>query len=124
MEKKEAIERLKWVLDDYIDGTPNYKAIQLAIDSLEREMDLPPVQSTEPIIGIPETGTILIAKDECKMKKTGVNALVIGKKYKVLGYSEQHESIFIHSEVDKMHYFYISVLNDYFTLTPSPNTND
>lgn len=59
-------------------------------------------------------GTILIAKDLCKMNKTEVCALIIGKEYPVKDVFRNQIVVF--SEIDENHYFDIDSIDNYFTI--------
>ena len=61
-----------------------------------------------------EKGTKLIAIDECKMDESEVNALIIGKCYTVNSANRLY--ITINSEIDEMHQFYITELNEFFKI--------
>ena len=61
-------------------------------------------------------GTKLIAIDECKMDENDENALIIGKCYTVNSANRLY--ITINSEIDEMHQFYITELNEFFKISP------
>lgn len=63
-----------------------------------------------------EKGTKLIAIDECKMDENDENALIIGKCYTVNSANRLY--ITINSEIDEMHQFYITELNEFFKISP------
>ena len=62
-------------------------------------------------------GTKLIAIDECKMDENEENALIIGKSYTVNSANRLY--ITINSEIDEMHQFYITELNEFFKISPT-----
>ena len=59
-------------------------------------------------------GTKLIAIDECKMDENEENALIIGKSYVVNSANRLY--ITIESEIDEMHQFYRTELNEFFKI--------
>ena len=61
-------------------------------------------------------GTKLIAIDECKMDENDENALIIGKCYTVNSANRLY--ITIESEIDEMHQFYRTELNEFFKISP------
>ena len=61
-------------------------------------------------------GTKLIAIDECKMDENEENALIIGKCYVVNSANRLY--ITINSEIDEMHQFYRTELNEFFKISP------
>jgi len=61
-------------------------------------------------------GTKLIAIDECKMDENEENALIIGKSYVVNSANRLY--ITIESEIDEMHQFYRTELNEFFKVSP------
>ena len=61
-------------------------------------------------------GTKLIAIDECKMDENEENALIIGKSYVVNSANRLY--ITINSEIDEMHQFYRTELNEFFKISP------
>lgn len=61
-------------------------------------------------------GTKLIAIDECKMDENEENALIIGKSYTVNSANRLY--ITINSEIDEMHQFYRTELNEFFKISP------
>ena len=63
-----------------------------------------------------EKGTKLIAIDECKMDENEENALIIGKYYTVNSANSLY--ITIESEIDEMHQFYRTELNEFFKISP------
>ena len=63
-----------------------------------------------------EKGTKLIAIDECKMDENEENALIIGKYYTVNSANSLY--ITIESEIDEMHQFYRTELNQFFKVSP------
>ena len=63
-----------------------------------------------------EKGTKLIAIDECKMDENEENALIIGKSYTVNSANRLY--ITIESEIDEMHQFYRTELNEFFKISP------
>ena len=63
-----------------------------------------------------EKGTKLIAIDECKMDEDEENALIIGKSYTVNSANRLY--ITIESEIDEMHQFYRTELNEFFKVSP------
>ena len=63
-----------------------------------------------------EKGTKLIAIDECKMDENEENALIIGKSYVVNSANRLY--ITIESEIDEMHQFYRTELNEFFKISP------
>ena len=63
-----------------------------------------------------EKGTKLIAIDECKMDENDENALIIGKSYTVNSANRLY--ITIESEIDEMHQFYRTELNEFFKISP------
>ena len=63
-----------------------------------------------------EKGTKLIAIDECKMDENEENALIIGKSYVVNSANRLY--ITIESEIDEMHQFYRTELNQFFKVSP------
>ena len=63
-----------------------------------------------------EIGTKLIAINECKMDDNEENALIIGKSYVVNSVNRLY--ITINSEIDEMHQFYITELNEFFKISP------
>ena len=63
-----------------------------------------------------EKGTKLIAIDECKMDENEENALIIGKSYVVNSANRLY--ITINSEIDEMHQFYRTELNQFFKVPP------
>ena len=63
-----------------------------------------------------EKGTKLIAIDECKMDENEENALIIGKSYTVNSANRLY--ITINSEIDEMHQFYRTELNEFFKISP------
>ena len=63
-----------------------------------------------------EKGTKLIAIDECKMDENDENALIIGKSYTVNSANRLY--ITIESEIDEMHQFYRTELNEFFKVSP------
>ena len=63
-----------------------------------------------------EKGTKLIAIDECKMDENEENALIIGKCYTVNSANSLY--ITIESEIDEIHQFYRTELNEFFKVSP------
>jgi len=65
-------------------------------------------------------GTILIAKDVCKMlhdgKGTQIKALIIGKEYPIIAINS--EEIMIESEYCNPHYFDMDRCQDFFDIKP------
>ena len=65
-----------------------------------------------------EKGTILIAKDVCKMNQYHINSLIIGKEYPIIDFNLTE--CFIKSEVWNNHYFLLNSLHEYFYIKEMP----
>ena len=98
-----------------INDQPNYRIEGLMDKVALRYHEL--MSADEPILSENITkGTKLIAIDECKMDENDENALIIGKCYTVNSANRLY--ITINSEIDEMHQFYRTELNEFFKISP------
>lgn len=75
-----------------------------------------------------EVGTILIAKDACRMNDGDGNSLVVGKEYPVIYANELRNNLVVKSEIYDEHYFPLvdegnGYFGNYFTIKPTTQPN-
>ncbi|MGV0946028.1 hypothetical protein ACTS93_02435 [Empedobacter falsenii] len=64
-------------------------------------------------------GVLLTAINVCRMKRTGLETLTIGKKYQVLEVCYDDDEFFIKDDYEDLHSFDISDYTDFFQSLPN-----